>query len=131
VTIIRKGKTLETAVEVIAKSDTNTLQLRSDISANGQSIADALGIVVGDLTPQQRMALGLEESNAAIIITDVKADSQAAQQFRPGDLIHRINQDPVTDVQTFYDALGSLPEDKATVMYLSRGGRIIRALLHP
>jgi S1-C subfamily serine protease len=77
------------------------------------------------------MALGLEESNAAIIITNIKADSQAAQQFRPGDLIHRINQDPVTDVQTFYDALGSLPEDKVTVMYLSRGGRIIRALLHP
>lgn len=130
-TVIRKGQPIEAGVRVIAKSDTNTLKLRSDISANGQSIAEALGISVGNLTPAQRTALNLPETTAAIVITDVKTDSQAAKRFQPGDLIHRINQDPVTDVTTFYDLLGALPQDKTTVMVLSRDGQVIRAFLNP
>jgi serine protease Do len=130
-TVIRKGQSMEAAVEAIAKSDTNTLKLRSDIAATGQSIAEALGITVENLTPAQRTAVGLPEATAAVVIKDVKADSQAAKRFRPGDLIHRINQDPVGDVATFYDLLGSLPQDKTTVMVLSRDGQIIRAFLNP
>lgn len=131
VVILRKGKPMEAAVQIIAKSDTNTLRLKSDISATGQSIAEALGITVSNLAPKQREALGLREDTAAILITDVKKGSQAEQRFRPGDLIHRINQDPVTDTATFYDQLGSLPQDKVTVMILSRDGRLIRAFLNP
>ena len=130
-TVIMKGQSMEAAVQAIAKSDTNTLKLRSDIAANGQSIAEALGITVGNLTPAQRTAVGLPETTAAVVITEVKSESQAAKRFRPGDLIHRINQDPVTDVATFYDLLGSLPQDKTTVMVLSRDGQIIRAFLNP
>lgn len=128
---VRKGEPMETAVQAIAKSDTNTLKLKSDIAANGQSIAEALGISVGNLSPEQRIALGLPETTAAIVITGVKADSQAAKRFQTGDLIHRINQAPVTDVATFYDLLGSLPQDKTTVMVLSRDGTLIRAFLNP
>lgn len=131
IVLVRKGETLQTSVPVIAKSDTNTLKLRSDIAANGQSIAEALGITVSNLTPQQRLALGLNETTAAILISEVKAGSQAAQRFQAGDLIHKINQDFVTDTVTFYDLLGSLPKDKTTVMLLSRDGRPIRALLNP
>lgn len=129
--IVRKGEVLDVPVEVMAKSDTNTLQLRSDISATGQSIAEALGIKVADLTPQQRRALGLDERTAAIVITEVIAGSQAEQQFRPGDLIHRINQDAITNTETFFDLLGSLPQDRTTVMVLSRNGQLIKALLNP
>ncbi|MDF1656709.1 MAG: trypsin-like peptidase domain-containing protein [Verrucomicrobiales bacterium] len=131
ITLVRKGESLQTSVSVIAKSDTNTLKLRSDISANGQSIAEALGITVADLTPQQRLALGLNETTAAVLISDVKEGSQAEQRFQAGDLIHKINQDFVTDTAVFYDLLGSLPQDKTTVMLLSRDGRAIRALLNP
>jgi len=129
--IIRKGEPLEIEAEIMAKSDTNTLKLRSDIARNGQSIADALGIEVENLTPELRSSLGLAEDTAAVVITEVEEGSQAAQRFQPGDLIHRINQDPVTDVATFYDLLGSLPERKTTVMLLSRDGRLIRAFLNP
>ncbi|MDA7921575.1 trypsin-like peptidase domain-containing protein [Verrucomicrobiales bacterium] len=131
ITVIRKGEALETSVKAIAKSDTNTLKLRSDISATGQSIAEALGISVTNLTSQQRVALGLTEADPAIVISEVKPNSQAAQRFAPGDLIHRINQDPITEVATFYDLLGSLPQGKTTVMILSRDGRVIQAFLNP
>ncbi|MEM9016964.1 MAG: trypsin-like peptidase domain-containing protein [Verrucomicrobiota bacterium] len=129
--IIRKGKPMTASVAAISKSDTNTLRLRSDISANGQSIADALGIRVSNLTPVQRTSAGLGEATAAILISDVKTGSQAEQRFQSGDLIHRINQDAVTDTATFYDLLGSLPQDKTSVMVLSREGRLIRAFLNP
>lgn len=130
-TIIRKGQPMEAAVTAIAKSDTNTLKLRSDIAASGQAIAEALGISVANLNASQRAALGLPEGAPAIVITEVKAESQAAQRFQRGDLIHRINQDGVTDVATFYDLLGDLPQDKTSVMVLSRDGRLIRAFLNP
>lgn len=130
-TIARKGDVIELEAAVISKSDPNTLRLRSDISSNGQSIADAIGISVSNLTSDQRLGLGLKETTPAIVVSDVKAGSQAEQQFQVGDLIHRINQDPVTDTATFFDLLGSLPQDKTTVMILSREGRLIRAFLTP
>ncbi len=118
-------------MKAIAKSDTNTLKLRSDISRAAHAIAEALGISVANLNAQQRQTLGLPDGAPAIVITEVKSDSQAAQRFQAGDLIHRINQDPVNDVETFYDLLGSLPQDKTSVMVLSRQGRVIRAFLNP
>lgn len=130
-TIVRKGQVMETGVTAIAKSDTNTLKLRSDISASGKTIADALGIEVADLTPKQRVSLGLGENTPAVLISDVKPGSQAEKRFRAGDLIHQINQDAVTNTSVFYDLLGSLPQDKVTVLVLSRDGRMIRAFLNP
>jgi len=129
--ILRKGQPLETEVVAMAQSDTNTLRLRSDVAATGQSIAEALGITVSNLTPAQRNGLGLGENSPAILVAGVKPGSQADSRFAPGDLIHRINQDAVTDTATFFDLLGSLPKDKVTVMLLSREGRLIRAFLNP
>lgn len=129
-TVIRKGEALETSVKAIAKSDTNTLKLRSDISATGHSIAGALGITVANLSSQQRTALGLSEVDPAIVITKVNPESQAASRLRPGDLIHRINQDAIANVDAFYDLLGSLPRNKATVMVLSRDGKVYNAILN-
>ena len=131
ITIIRKGQPMGTEVEVMSKSDTNTLKLRSEISANGHAVADALGITVSNLTPEQRVALGIAENEAAILISNVKRESQAAQRFRRGDLIRRLNQDPVDSVETFYDLLGDLPKDKTSEIILTRNGRLIRAFLIP
>lgn len=129
--LLRKGQPWDAEVVAMARSDTNTLRLRSDISATGQSIADALGITVSNLTPAQRTSLGLGENTPGILVAGVKPGSQAESRFAPGDLIHRINQDSVTDTATFFDLLGSLPRDKVTVMLLSREGRLIRAFLNP
>lgn len=129
--LLRKGDSLEAAVQAIAKSDTNTLKLRADTATNGQAIADALGIAVANLDATQREALALPEGVHAIVITGVKAGTQASSRLQPGDLIHRINQTPVTDVATFHDLLASIPQNKTSVMVLSREGRVFRAVLNP
>jgi serine protease Do len=129
VTIIRKGKLMEASVVAMAKSDTNTLRLKSDILTNGQSIVDAIGIKVKDLTAQQRNAMGVGPEYPGILVSYVQEGSQAEKRFQAGDLIHQINRTPVTDVATFYDLMGSLPSDTVTVLTLSRDGRVIQAYL--
>ncbi len=130
-TVLRKGKLQSITASISERPDTQSIKLRSDITASGQSISEGLGLTVKDLNTQQREALGLNSESPAIIITDVKKDSPAARRFLPGDLIHSINRDPVTSVEVFYDLLGSLPHDRQSVMVLTRGGHRIQAFLNP
>jgi serine protease Do len=129
VTIIRKGKPMETEVTAMAKSDTNTLRLKSDILTTGQSIVDAIGIKVRDLTARERNSMGVGPDYPAILVSEVVEGSQAERRFREGDLIHQINRSRVNDIASFYDLMGSLPTDSATVITLSRQGKIIQAIL--
>lgn len=129
--IIRKGKLLNASATVMSKSDTNSLKLKSDITASGQSIAEALGIEVRDLTGEERRSLGLSQTDPAILIARVKPGSQAEKRFLPGDFIHRINRDNVHTAAEFYDLLGSLPQNRSSIMILSRDGHRITAVLNP
>ncbi len=131
-TVIRKGEPVDLEVTVTERPDTTTLQLRSDITASGQSIAETLGLVVRDLSPSERQAFGLRDEHPAILISDVQASSQANEGgLRPGDLIHAINRDPVHNVAEFYDLLGSLPKKRNSVIILTRQGRRIDVYLNP
>jgi len=130
-TLIRKGKPLKVIASVQSKSDTNSITLRSDITATGQGIADALGLELRDLTANERTALSLNPDSPAILITEVKEGSQAEKRFLPGDLIHYINRDPVNSVAKFYDLMGALPNDRKSTMVLSRNGHRITAVMNP
>ena len=130
-TILRQGKLKSLKAVIAERPDTRSLKLRSDITASGQTITEALGISVRDLTPAERQAVGLDAKSPAVIISKVSAGSQAATSFAAGDLIHFINRDPVSSVETFYDLLGSLPQDRQSVMIMSRKGHRIQAILNP
>ncbi|MEM7696821.1 MAG: trypsin-like peptidase domain-containing protein [Verrucomicrobiota bacterium] len=130
-TLVRQGEVLKAAIEVAAKSDTNTLKLRADVAKNGQAIAEAIGIRVGDLAVEERSSYGLPGDVPAVIVTEVIPGALGEAQFSPGDLIHRVNQDDATDAAVFYDLLGSLPQDQTSVILFSRQGRVLRALLRP
>ncbi|NNE94377.1 MAG: PDZ domain-containing protein [Verrucomicrobiales bacterium] len=131
ITVLRQGKLKQMAADIAERPDRGSLTLRSDITENGQAIADELGITVKNLAPQQRTAMGLHPKSPGIFISDVKPGSQAAKRFAPGDLIHMINRDPVTSVEVFYDLLGTLPRNQPSVMVLSRDGHRIQAVLNP
>ena len=60
--IIRKEKPVDVEITVAERPDTKTLQLRSDITASGQGIAEALGLVVRDLTAKERQTSGCATS---------------------------------------------------------------------
>ena len=129
--IYRNGREMVVQPEFVSKSDSNSLQLRSSIKENGQSIAEALGIKVQDLTARQRRVLGLDDDLPAIMISDVEPGTQAETRFRAGDLVHLINRERITSVGKFYDVLGALPTDKSSIMTLSRDGKQFAAVLNP
>ncbi len=129
--VIREGEELVLTPRFVSKSDTNTIQLKRSIKENGQTISQALGIKVQDLTSFQRTAMGLDDEIPAIIISEVEEGSQAESRFRPGDLIHLVNRERVTSVGKFYDILGALPRDKSSIMILSRDGNRFAAVLNP
>ena len=130
-TVLRRGKLKSLKAVIAERPDTRSLKLRSDITASGQTITEALGIAVRDITAAERGALGLDAKSPAIIISDVSAGSEAANSFAAGDLIHFVNRDPVSSVEVFYDLLGSLPQDRQSVMIMSRKGHRIQAILNP
>jgi serine protease Do len=133
-TIVRKGEVMELKSVIAEKPDAASLELRSDITssgASGQSIAKELGITVRDLAKNEREAFGLDEDDPAVIISDVEPGSQAEQRFRPGDMIHAINRDPVRTRAEFFDLLGSLPRDEESVIILTRRGQRFYAVLNP
>ncbi len=127
--IIRMGKALDVEVYPISRSDTTTLQLQSDIVAGGQSIAEALGLEVRDIQPNERASLQLSEQTPAVMITNVGDSAANNGAIRPGDLVHRINRDDVASRKDFYDLLGKLPKNQSAQIILSRNGRVFRAIL--
>lgn len=130
--VIRKGEPVEVETAVAERPDTTTLQLRSDITASGQGMSESLGLDVRDLSAAERQAFGLRDEHPAILIADVRADSQAGKGgLRPGDLIHAINRDPVNSAAEFYDLLGALPKNRNSVIVLTRQGRRIDVYLNP
>lgn len=131
ITILRRDSKLVVEPEFISKSGQNSLELKKTISENGMEIAKALGLTVKNLGAEERDQFNIREDYPAILITSVEPGSQAANRFRSGDLIHLINRDHVSSVQKFYDLLGSLPEDKSSMMILSRNGERIAAVLNP
>lgn len=130
-TVVRKGEVMELESVIAEVPDATSLELRSDITSSGQSIAKELGITVRDLTKSEREAFGLSGEDPAVIISDVESGSQAAQRFRPGDLIHAINREPVRSKAEFFDKLGSLPRNEESVLILTRRGQRFYAVLNP
>ena len=129
--VFRQGQTLELRAVIAERPDTTTLELKSEITASGQAIAESLGVAVRDLTAAERSAFGLDADSPAIVITEVKPGSEASQRFLAGDLIHAINRNPVRTAAEFHDLLGSLPKREQSVIILSRRGHRFYAVLNP
>ncbi|MCB1078382.1 MAG: trypsin-like peptidase domain-containing protein, partial [Verrucomicrobiae bacterium] len=130
-TVIRKGEPKDLTMVVAERPDTTTLKMRSDITASGQSISENLGVTVRDLSDSEREAFGLKPKDPAIVISDVKPDSQASQRFLPGDLVHMINREYIHSTAEFYDRLGSLPKNEQSIIILTRRGQRFYAVLNP
>jgi len=76
----------------------------------GQSIASSsktskLGITVDNLTPYLAQQYGVKTDEKGVIVTSVDRSSEAGQVLRPGDLIQRIGDQNIKDVDDYNKAL--------------------------
>jgi len=90
---------------------------KEDKKAKPDAVANALGLVVSDLTAAQKKELKVSHG----VIVDTAEGSAARAGLRPGDLILQFNNTEVKDAKEF-NALIAKIEPKKTVVLLVRRG---------
>jgi serine protease Do len=130
-TVWRKGKTLKVPVK--------TGELPSEIArASNESIQPSqpkeqdtgkFGLQVQELTKDvaERLHLAVQQG---VIVTDVADNSLAAQQdIQREDIITEVDGKPVTNVQSFREALTKADPRRGVLLYLDRKGSKTFAVL--
>jgi serine protease Do len=100
VTLIRNGKREVITVTIGAMADEQAL-FDSGESTNGLD----LGLTVQELSPELAESLGIED-NSGLIVTNVEADSAAAETgLKRGDIIQEINREQVGSIAEYKKAM--------------------------
>jgi serine protease Do len=121
VKILRDGstKSLEVTVQQLPGSE----QLARNSSPDGSDNGTLNGVTVSDLDQQTRKELKLPENVKGVVITEVQADSPAAEAgLKQGDVIQEINRHPVKTAEEAV-RLTEDTKDKVTLLRIwSNGG---------
>ena len=130
-TIWRKGQTLKVPVKTgelpneIARASNERIQPGQP----KQEDAGKLGLQVQELTKEvaERLHLSVQQG---VIVTDVADNSLAAQQdIQREDIITEVDGKPVTNVQSFREALTKADPKRGVLLYLDRKGSKTFAVL--
>lgn len=118
VVVIRKGE--EQTVKVTLGRLEGSEELAS-AATDGDSDAEALeqpvsvttlGMTLAELTDDVREQFGIAEEVEGVVITEVEADSAAAEKrIEPGNVIAEIAQEKVTTPQDVIDRIAALKQD--------------------
>ncbi|UYZ84027.1 DegQ family serine endoprotease [Entomomonas sp. E2T0] len=104
---------------------TETLPDDKNVVSNGRvesnnGKANLMGLVVDDLTTEQKKRLGVEQG---IIIRTVQRGGLAQQMgLRSNDVITHLNNQPVKSANEFKELIDKLPKDKTSAMRILRNG---------
>lgn len=129
----------KTAVIKLAERPSNNVVFDDEtpkkLSADGQKKpTEPLGLTLAELTPSLAAVYKLEGEkgvlvkniNPASFIADVK-NSNGTEAINEGDLIQRVNRAPVTNVQSFNEAVGKLKTGDAVVLQILSFNRQTRS----
>lgn len=118
VTIVRDGRQQPVRLEIGERPGDDEIQVADD-STNDRD-AGQLGLVVDDLTADQRADLGLE---AGVIVTRVAGRNARRAGIMPGDVILSLDNEPVSSARAFEQRARQF-EPGDTVALLVRRGRL-------
>jgi serine protease Do len=123
-TVWRKGQTIK--IPIVTGELPNEISRASNEPVKpGQSQPEDLGkfgLQVQDLTKEVAERLHLDVQQG-VIVTDVAENSLAAQQdIQREDVITEVDGKPVTNVQTFREALNKADPKRGVLLYLDRKG---------
>jgi S1-C subfamily serine protease len=81
-----------------------------------------LGVSIANVTPELARRLKLRITSG-VVVGKVQPDSAADDAgLQNGDVIHRVNQTPVTNRQEFISAVSALGNSKEVVLQVERAG---------
>ncbi|MEN8258685.1 MAG: DegQ family serine endoprotease [Thermodesulfobacteriota bacterium] len=116
VTVYRKGK------EKTIKVTIGKLKGHDDLSTEAEAETASLGMTVQELTPELAESMQIDKATGGVLVANVEHGSPAAMAgLKRGDLITEINQNPVTDMETFSKLLAQTKKAKRILLLAQRG----------
>jgi serine protease Do len=118
VTLVRQGRTLDVAVQLITvkREATAATNRRGDADTD-----DGLGVSVQPLTPQLAERLDVPRETDGVVVTDVDPDGRAADAgLREGDVIRQVDGKAVRSASDLRAAL-SRKADRPALVLVQRG----------
>ncbi len=100
--------------------------LPTDIAAaggeadGGASSSNVLGLGVESIEPEQRRQLG--DPEGGVLVTEVESDAAWRAGLRPGDVLLMINNQVITGMVDFEDAIETVEAGKAVALRIWRNG---------
>ena len=116
--VFRDGKTLAMPVTVGELPQDKT-ELASSGGAKAKS-ANALGIVVDDLTAEQRKQLGIKDAQG-VVVTDVRGPAAQRTPIQPGDVITMVGRKAVRSAAEFNAAVKDVKPGESVMLLMRRG----------
>ncbi len=114
--VVRAGKRRVLELAIGAMPDESSAQ-----NGNGDAqSSNRLGVVVADLTSEQRQSLEIE---GGVLIRDVVEGPASMMGLRPGDVITHLNNQAIGSAQLFEKAVETLPKNRSVSMRVLRQGR--------
>ncbi|MBS7458610.1 DegQ family serine endoprotease [Coralloluteibacterium stylophorae] len=120
VEVIRAGRerTLTAVLDAVGGDAVASASRR----AGGASQSNPLGVVVQDLSAQERAQLGIEGDEGVVV---VRVEPRVAQRtdIRRGDIVTRVGRETIRSKADFEAAVGDADGDEPVMLLLQRGGR--------
>jgi serine protease Do len=127
-TVLREGETIELPVMLSELPEEEAFTVAP--GQVEQAAADRLGLVVEDLSPEERERVGLADQG--VIVESVESGPAQQGGIRAGDIIVRFGNEPVTDTKRFRQLLdGVQPGDSVAVLVQRGDGRMFYAIRIP
>ncbi|MFL6216858.1 MAG: Do family serine endopeptidase [Blastocatellia bacterium] len=118
---IREGRPETTRVTLAERPTADEAKPANDNDDEGEN-PGKLGVSITNVTPELAHRLKLHVASG-VVVSKVQPDSAADDAgLQSGDVIHRVNQSPVTNRQDFMNAVASLGSNKDVVLQVERAG---------
>jgi len=125
--VLRKGRIKEVTVVIGELPDEGEVAAAAEPES---TTADSLGLVVGELSAEQRDQLGLEQGG--VIVREVKPGAAERAGIEPGDLILMFDDKPVENTKQFRKLLADSKPGRSVAALIQRGdGRLFFAVSIP
>jgi serine protease Do len=124
VKVLRDGKerTFNVKVDELNLEAENGGQ-QSDNAESDKQSGGGFGVTLNNITPEMARRLDLPNGTRGAIITDVDPDSPAARgALQSGDVIVRVNRQPVSNAAEASQALRAVPAGRTVSMLVLRHG---------